>query len=61
MKIYTGVALTAIVMGIITLIGIRLLEEDAWRMLVWANIAVGASCLAVMIVISRIKRKQVNH
>ncbi len=56
-KIYNVVALTAIVMGIITLIGIHLLDDDIWPILVWANIAVGANCLAVMIIISRMK----NH
>jgi len=54
-KIYKAVALTAIVMGIITLIGIHLLDDDTWPILVWANIAVGANCLAVMIIISRMK------
>ncbi len=54
-KIYKAVALTAIVMGIITIIGIHLLDDDTWPILVWANIVVGVNCLAVMIIISRMK------
>lgn len=54
-KLYNAMAKTAIAMGVITLLGIGLLDDDTWPILVWANIAVGASCLAVMIIISRMK------
>ena len=47
-------------MGIITIIGIHLLDDDIWPILVWANIAVGANCLAVMIIISRMKSNTYN-
>jgi len=42
-------------MGFTTIIGIHLLDNDTWPILVWANIVVGANCLAVMIIISRMK------